>query len=392
MESIIVEILGKPRAKRYLQKYEFLNTQEVKKWLIQLKNRSHAKNGFGYGNFRAVVNRLKKFLDFTGMTPTELIDEIERDRTLPVRKQMNPGATKIKSFFDFLLKNVAPKTAQATSNTVRGFYKHNGFRLQVHIGEQEESKQKVALTKELIREVLNNTPHIRDKAILLIMASSGMSITDVLDLKYRHIQQELDTGITPLKIEFRRTKNNSKYTTFLSRECVTVLKQYLKQRGTLESEEYLFLNLLNKKLSYRSFREVLARISEKTLGATGINSKAFRRFFETQMLIAGVPSDLVKFMMGHSIGITASYAGANLLENPEPLRELYASKENEVTIMTTVVKQKALELKSEIFREFNEEKLQLKEENQQLKEEMSNITVVMTQLQQQVQKLQEKFA
>lgn len=344
MNEIIIQILGKEEAKSYIKKHPYLETKECQKWINEVYLRTTGKKGFTKKNFITHVSRIHSYLQFTGLSPTELIDEAEEDSMKPRRERMNPAGIKIKNFFNHLKKTGrAPKSCESYAGTIRGFYRHNGFPIQVHIPRQYETLPKIELNKEIIREVFNNTQKLRDKTIILIMVSSGMSIEDVLDLKYKDIKEQLENNETPLKIESSRVKNNQKYITFFSTECVKIIKQFIKPRlRKIKPNDYIFISIHHIPLSYLAFRRILIDISKKTVGDNRINTKSFRRFFSTEMKKAGFPTDWVEYMMGHSIGISKSYLNSGVL------REMYKAKENVVTILTTVVKEKAEDIRKEV--------------------------------------------
>lgn len=376
MPELITQVLGKEESEAYIKNHPFLKTKECQKWLQGLYTRTKGKNGFTKKNLWTHVSRLSLYIDFTGMNPTELIDEVEADTKLDRREQSNPASLKIKTFFNELKeKGKAPKTSQAYAMTVRGFYKHNGFPIQVYIPSQQGIKAKIELDKELIRKTLNNTQKLRDRAIILIMVSSGMSIEDVLDLKYHHVKDQLEAGEKPLKLEFARVKNSQPYVTFFSTECVNVLQQYIEtDRKGIAPKDPVFINMRGLPLNYQATRRVLTDISRRTVGDTKINTKSFRRFFSTEMRKAGMPADWVEYMMGHSIGVSGSYL------NNGVLREMYEEKENAVTIMTTVVKEQAKELREEFQKQQQAEKeglkWQIEQQNQTilaLQKQMSTI-------------------
>jgi integrase len=331
-QSTILPFLEEKVAQKFIDKYPFLTYPETQKWLNALNVKTKGKHGFSDENFRQVISRLSRYLTFVGLNPKDLIDEVEADSNKPKREQTNPTANRLTAYLRSL--SMAPKTISANIHTIKGFYKHNGFKIDMFVPKGENSKDKVPMTKDLIKQCIILAPHLREKVIMLIMASSGMSITDVLDLEYKHIQADYEAGTTPLLIEFSRTKNGNGYKTFLSTECVGLLREYLRDRPMLPDEK-LF------DVTYKSFSATLRSISFKVLQTNQLNSKAFRRFFNNTLKMAGVNDTIVEYWMGHSLPTKKEYL------EPELLRGVYKEKENEVTILTTVIREQATELRSE---------------------------------------------
>lgn len=370
MSQIILKIFGKEEGKEYIDKHPFLKARECVKWLNELYLRTKGKKGFSRRNLLTHVSRLHLYLKYTNMSPKELIDEAEADLIKTLRERTNSAGLKIRSFFDHLKENgKAPKSAYSYTMTVKGFYKHNGFQIRVYIPEQQVVKGKIRLDKELLRKALYNTQKLRDKAIFLMMVSSGMSIEDVLDLKYQDIKDQLEAGEKPLEIRFARVKNNKNYITFLSSEAVNVLKQYIEtERKDIKPNDPVFINSRGKPLIYSAIRRVLVDLSKKTIGNSKINTKSFRRFFSTEMRRAGIPADWVEYMMGHETGQTDSYF------NDGVLRDMYEEKENVVTILTTVVKERAEDIRREVEAKYQEKFDSYEKMISQLRVQMESIT------------------
>lgn len=235
-------------------------------------------------------------------------------------------------------------TCESYAGVMRGFYRHNGYRIDVYIPKQDSKKQKISLTKELIKKVLLNTQKLRDKVIILIMTSSGMSIEDVLDLEYRNVK---NLGSSQ-RVIFRRVKNNQEYITYFSSECIEYLNEYLRiKRKLITDNEKLFRNSWKTDLNYDTFYKVLNVVSNKVVGNNQINTKAFRRFFITEMKLAGVPVDIVEFWVGHSIGVRKDYL------NDGKMDELYKQHEAVVTIFKELDNKKINEIREEIETEVN---------------------------------------
>ncbi|NHI92806.1 MAG: hypothetical protein EAX96_09925, partial [Candidatus Lokiarchaeota archaeon] len=94
------QFLGKDK-ETYLEKYPFLNSFECRKWVRNLETRAKGKKGFTKQNFCNNLGRLLKYLEFTDMTPTELIDEAEKDSKLDRRERENPASYRIRQFFQY---------------------------------------------------------------------------------------------------------------------------------------------------------------------------------------------------------------------------------------------------------------------------------------------------
>lgn len=342
----VYEFLGNKKKLYYLKKYPFLNFFETKKWFLGLKEQARGSKGFQLRHFQWYCKVMNKFLKYVKLTPEQLLDEIDIDERKRRRERVYPERGRVQGFYDSLAEGgCSPSTCQTYASSVMGFYKHNGYKVSVHISNRGLVKEKIELDKETIKKVLDNTQKLRDKVIILIMTSSGMSIEDVLDLKYRHVKNRGD----PFLIDFRRVKNSQRYITFFSTECVKLLKEYLKnEKNGINDNDFLFTTKKGRVLYYQAFYNILSEISIKVVGTKNINTKSFRRFFSSQMKASGVSSDLVEYMSGHSIGVSERYLNVNKLKGA------YKEHENAVTIYSTLGKDEMI-VNKDFLTEINNE-------------------------------------
>ena len=86
------------------------------------------------------------------------------------------------------------------------------------------------LTRDLIREILiHGCKSLREKVMVLVLATTGMSIGDMLKLRVGDIQG-LDEEKDLYRIEYRRRKTGVKAITFTTRETRDMILKYLEER------------------------------------------------------------------------------------------------------------------------------------------------------------------
>ena len=208
------------------------------------------------------------------------------------------------------------------------------------------------LTREKIRRMLfYGCSSLREKAMVLIMATSGISIGDLLSLKVKDIQ-DLYSERPCYKLEFRRRKTGVKTITFITREARDVLMDYLKERErngekiTLESPVIATWN--GRRLRDTQARMIFYRIFEKAdlqedIGrdARGHVRKKYRphllrKFFRTALRNAGIERIYVEAMMGHDLrstfGVEMVYD--KQADKPEVLEEQYRRAIPELTFLS----------------------------------------------------------
>jgi len=99
------------------------------------------------------------------------------------------------------------------------------------------------ITKEEIRKILEHSS-LRDKAFFIIMVESGLRPNTILQLKYKHIKEDFERGIVPMRIllpsEILKDRISSRFT-FIGEDGFRILKEYLSTRMPLRDEDYLFV-------------------------------------------------------------------------------------------------------------------------------------------------------
>ena len=132
---------------------------------------------------------LQFYSDFLGKTPTEIIDEAIMEEEDRIRRD----SRKIQTYFlDFIkyLQGIgnSPQTIKNKINSVKTFYHQYEVETpKVRISKSNENRTLVSIPeKEHIRQVLQYAS-IRNKAIILLMSSSGMGSAETRNL--RHCQK-----------------------------------------------------------------------------------------------------------------------------------------------------------------------------------------------------------
>ncbi|WP_292390448.1 tyrosine-type recombinase/integrase [Methanosarcina sp. UBA5] len=385
-----------------------------------LKSRRAAHN-----TQRGYLMSMQFYTDFTGMTPTELLEEAEAEAEACVLVRKRKIKSRLINFREFLeAREVAPMTVKSRMNAVRSFYKS----FDIPVPELPKSEQRAQSlpqhraipTKEDIREVLTICDPL-ERAILLVGASSGLAVNEITKLRVKDFMEGYDeeTGITTLQL--RREKTNYDFITFLTPEASKAVLNYLnyrnrkvktnqqkraeqlkKQRVILKKdgkpaeEGYLFIcrNVPDKYLKTKD--ESLRRLNEKTVmnryrrisedaqkntekgNWNIIRSHNLRKWFNSRLLNAGAELFFVDFLMGHKID---SVREAYYRADPESLREIYRKYIPYLTI------QKEVDISE------SPEYMRIKQENQILQAETVRHIVERSELQElraEMEKIKEK--
>ncbi len=304
---------------------------------------------------------MKFFTDWIGKTPEVLLTEAEDE----IKSGILPRQRSIKKYFVGFRKclqdkELAPLTIKTYMNGVKSFYRT--FDIEIPQLPKTGTKlvtleeNKAIPSKEDLQEALKVCDPL-ERAILLVGVSSGLSASEIINLKIKHFREgyDLKTEITTLSL--RRIKENVDFVTFLSPEASRAVQEYLDYRkrtiktgevsrlerlekqNIFSDDDFLFIGrhisgsyLKNKKESERglgqaALMKIYRQISEKARKNTGkgiwnlIRSHNVRKYFNSTLLNSGADSFFVEYCMGHTLDDTR---GAYFRASPEKLKEIYA--------------------------------------------------------------------
>jgi len=262
---------------------------------------------------------VSKYIAFHKMSLSELLEEAEDD----IIKGVTPRKRRIKGrIIDFRnsLIDKSDNTKHSYVSAVRSFFKAMDVQLPDNKRYEKtailEENKFMGIERSEIKRVLKFAG-VRDKAITLLIASSGTAGNELIKLTKDDFTNGLDheTGICTFYI--RRTKTQGDYHTYCSPEASAAIQEYLNTRE--DDLPWLFVGFIkgtNKKVQMtgNSIGGVFRRLSVKTdnEGEFGFFNKIrahnFRKFFKTTLTEAGTPRWAVEYMMGHKEELDARYS------------------------------------------------------------------------------------
>lgn len=217
-------------------------------------------------------------------------------------------------------------------------------------------------TRQEIKLLVDNTTTLRDRVILLLLASSGMRREGVVKLQIKDLVSIDKYGIYKIEV-YARTK--SRYFTFCTPECRKAIDDYLEWRSRLGEKITPNSILLRYVFDIRSQVEIRGRV--RGIQAATINSvirdlnhftgikevqhltedkkpakmrtsimtcHGLRKFFDTTCTTGGMSPLYVEMLMGHKSGLKHVYfkpTWQEVLEGNDKMNG-YISIINELTI------------------------------------------------------------
>jgi len=315
--------------------------ESVKRWLSAV----HADHTGSSETRECYLRWFKRFCDWLGKTPDQLIEERKaqvKSEDMTVKREAEET---LRSFCNYLeqKEGSSRSTVLAYHSAVKSFYKYNYLPLQLRTPKKHAPRGVKPHTQEEIK-ALYNVSGVRDRAIVLCLAECGMSREDFVTLKYSDVKDDYEKENETIHLKVVRTKEQIGYDTFLGINATKALRTYIEMRkrkgGQFNEDTVLFPSHKTKEeMLPNGLNWILRRLGEKA----GIDSSPhrFRKFFESN-LGTRVPSLLVRYWVGHSLGVESSY----FVPSVEDQRKAYLEAYEKIDILgsTEKISETALEV------------------------------------------------
>ena len=267
---------------------------------------------YSENTIKAYNNDLKKFKNFIKNKTINNIDE-----------------NSIKDYLKYLNKeNNDTKTISHNISTLRSFYKFLLIEKKVSKNPMEYielPKTKKSLPKTLsIEEIdklldinLTDAFSFRNKAMLELMYSSGLRVSELINVKIH----DIDISNCIIRIMGKGSKERIvPLGDYAIRYIELYLKEYREKLIKKELNDYLFLNNHGNKMTRQGFFKILKQIAKEKNIKTEFSPHTLRHSFATHLLNGGADLRSIQEMLGHSdISTTQIYTHVS----KEKLKENY---------------------------------------------------------------------
>lgn len=156
---------------------------------------------------------------------------------------------------------------------------------------RKEHKLPNVLPKEDCISLINAPKNIKHRAILYVLYSSGVRISELINLKITDIDSKRG------EINVKQGKGRKDRKTKLSDKTLMLLRTYfIKERPSI----YLFENPNGGKYSPQSVRNIVKKAALKIGIQKPVTPHTLRHCFATHMLENGVSLRIIQDMLGHA--------------------------------------------------------------------------------------------
>lgn len=290
-----------------------------------------------------VCGAVARLCRFAGMDPDEL-----------VRLGRDEASRLVQDFVDSLAEEgFSVRYVNTVLTFLKTFFEVNGFKgeraLEVeryHQPARYRKRPEYVPTPEEIERMAYAAGSKRNRAMILFLYTSGLRNSTLRALRVGDVREELEAGLDVVKVpvypEMKEVdpaacKGNIPYYTFISREAVEALREYLEERrsvyGGLEDDEPLFCSESTNvppevrrrtPVKKRTLSEVVKRAARRAgiAGWRDVYPHCLRKAFESALRNSGMDVDDREFLMGHVLpGSRDAYYDRSKVEE---LRAKYA--------------------------------------------------------------------
>ncbi|HYO10544.1 MAG TPA: tyrosine recombinase XerC [Tepidisphaeraceae bacterium] len=234
-------------------------------------------------------------------------------------KQVKAEPLQVREFLAYLYgQNYTKSTTARKLATLRSFYKfliRRGLVTVSPLSQIRTPKQEKRLPKcldlEQVQKLLDapgdgDLLAARDKAMLEVLYSSGVRVSELVELKMSDI--DLDEGVLRVLGKGRKER-----LTPIGSQAINAIRKYLEFRNAdprfrVEGDSRVFLNKHGESLSTRSVRRKLDKYLVAAGLDPGISPHTLRHSFATHLLNNGADLRSVQELLGHqSLSTTQIY-------------------------------------------------------------------------------------
>ncbi|MBU0497230.1 MAG: site-specific integrase, partial [Candidatus Thermoplasmatota archaeon] len=267
------------------------------------------------------------------------------------------------------INHLAPKSVYLRMSALFQYLRFHDITISPNIERTIKSKlsskrtvsMKETLTKSQLKQLLQHAT-LRERALFLFLASSGMRINEVLHIKAENIDFEFEP--TKIDIPANITKGNYPRVTFITDEASEILRQWIaympKYKKSISTYNFTRKSNSDKidegrvfpfgynrtvKLWNDLLRKAGFHKRDATTGRSTTTLHSLRRYFMNQAR-QSMPKDIVDLMVGHVTDLDRAYLQPTL----EELSSRYREAEPDISLEGGVSRQAIQQLEEEIKR------------------------------------------
>lgn len=323
----------------------FEDDPTVERWIGKILSRRTRSEGTA----KIYLWHLRRFCEWAKRSPQQLVAERLEDLKSTDEAVRRRHEELVTQYFNYLeSKGLSRNTALTAHAAIRSFYKANYAALNLETPESWTTRQDHVPTREEIGRMVEAAEGPMEAALIAFSAQSGQRVSIITSLRYGMVREALEAKgpgaiRVPADLKDARgrlvNKHRQAYVFFIGEDAKRLLAEYLRRRGQLADGDLVFVGKkrfrgkpvpLDDEAVNRIIRRAALRAGLGRQVAETLHHHLFRKFFQTAMEEAGVPSAWYEQMMGHTLPRTQrAYSKPSV----EQLREAYARAEKHLGLL-----------------------------------------------------------
>lgn len=265
-------------------------------------------------SYKRKIDDFKNYLLLEKKYSQNTISSYERDlikykNYFEDKKNLNNITNKdIKEYIQYLNKEESANSVARNISCLKSFYKFlliDKYIIKNPLENITPPKLKKILPKvltedevdKLLNIKLTDTYSYRNKAMLEVMYSSGLRVTELISLKIT----DIDIDMALVRIFGKGSKER---VIPLGEYALTALKEYITyHRGSLlknKPTNYLFLSSRGDKMTRQAFFKIIKKLAQQQGIKTEFSPHTLRHSFATHLLKHGADLRSIQELLGHS--------------------------------------------------------------------------------------------
>ncbi|MDQ8739307.1 site-specific integrase [Paenibacillus sp. LHD-38] len=205
----------------------------------------------------------------------------------------------IRKFLQYLIheKKSLPGTVNTYSAAIRFLFAVTLNRTLNYLQIPRQKRRKAfpeVLTREEISTIMTGCENIKHKAMLMVVYSSGLRVSEAAALKVQHIDSK------NMRVFVECGKGGKDRFTLLSETCLHVLREYWKAYRPQHPEGWLFLGYKVTPITPAGIKDAFNRAVKRTNITKDVSVHTLRHSFATHLLEDGATLLQIKELLGHS--------------------------------------------------------------------------------------------
>ena len=291
------------------------------------------------GTRKGYLSKFRKFCDHLYVNPDKIVEKWKTVRYIWEKRQefLDTWSENVEKYIYNELKDFAPLSKATITGILLSFFKHHKIILEVEKQKHPYVKyHNRDITREEIKRILDHCS-IRNKAFFLMMLESGLRPDTIVQLRYRHIEEDFKANTVPMKIDVPagivKDRVGNRFT-LIGEDAFKALKEYLSIRIPLKDDDFVFVREKhgkNSSVTPSAFSNIFCTLVLK-LGLDKITEKkkpktlklyCLRKYFRNNMKVQD--TNYRKFWMGRSFKTDEHYLTRDIEKHRKEYAKAYPS-------------------------------------------------------------------